>query len=82
MQDAGTRRLNLTQSVRYDAFGRAVSQTDARGNLANLSYDRNGRMIQVSRMVDDREDVSDLPVALAGAPDLTHPPGPGKLSER
>lgn len=36
VQDAGTRRLNLTQSVRYDAFGRAVSQTDARGASARL----------------------------------------------
>lgn len=54
VQDAGTRRLNLTQSVRYDAFGRAVSQTDARGTATARVYDNNGRLIQISRQVEGR----------------------------
>ncbi|WP_434989646.1 LysM peptidoglycan-binding domain-containing protein [Xanthomonas melonis] len=58
VQDAGARRLNLTQSVRYDAFGRVLSQTDARGSTSNLAYDRNGRLIQTSRVVDGRSDVT------------------------
>ncbi|MFC0156152.1 LysM peptidoglycan-binding domain-containing protein [Xanthomonas dyei] len=57
-QDAGTRRLNLTQSVRYDAFGRAVSQTDARGTATARVYDNNGRLIQISRQVEGRAETT------------------------
>ncbi|KER81216.1 hypothetical protein IA64_15700, partial [Xanthomonas arboricola pv. celebensis] len=55
VQDAGTRRLNLTQASRYDAFGRVVGQTDARGGISNFAYDRNGRLVQTSRVVEGRE---------------------------
>ncbi|MFB9111577.1 LysM peptidoglycan-binding domain-containing protein [Xanthomonas arboricola pv. corylina] len=58
VQDAGTRRLNLTQSVRYDAFGRAVSQTDARGGVSTFAYDNNGRLIQTSRRVEGRDETT------------------------
>ncbi|MBB3820951.1 YD repeat-containing protein [Xanthomonas arboricola] len=58
VQDAGTRRLNLTQSVRYDAFGRAVSQTDAGGGISNFAYDRNGRLVQTSRQVEGRDETT------------------------
>ncbi|WP_236494196.1 hypothetical protein [Xanthomonas phaseoli] len=58
VQDAGTRRLNLTQSVRYDAFGRAVSQTDARGGISSFAYDSNGRLIQTSRQVEGRDETT------------------------
>ncbi|WP_164735850.1 RHS repeat protein [Xanthomonas citri pv. glycines] len=58
VQDAGTRRLNLTQSVRYDAFGRAVSQTDARGGISSFAYDSNGRLIRTSRQVEGRDETT------------------------
>lgn len=43
--DAGTGRLNLASSSVYDAFGRAVQSTDARGNTTRYSYDKLGRLL-------------------------------------
>lgn len=43
--DAGTGRLNLANSSVYDAFGRAVQSTDARGNTTRYSYDKLGRLL-------------------------------------
>lgn len=43
--DAGTGRLNLTSSSVYDAFGRAVQSTDARGNTTQYRYDKLGRLL-------------------------------------
>ncbi|WP_207306761.1 LysM peptidoglycan-binding domain-containing protein [Xanthomonas oryzae] len=58
VQDVGKHRLNLTQKASYDAFGRAVSQTDARGTTTNLVYDNDGRLIQTSRRVEGRDEVT------------------------
>ncbi|HEU0153471.1 MAG TPA: putative Ig domain-containing protein [Arenimonas sp.] len=40
-----------TTSTTYDAFGRVLSSTDARGNEVTHSYDRLGRLISQSRSV-------------------------------
>jgi YD repeat-containing protein len=39
---------NTSTSTVYDAFGRAIRQTDARGNVTTLSYDRLGRTVTVT----------------------------------
>ena len=38
----------------FDAFGRAVTATDGRGNVSEFSYDRLGRQIAQARMVGGR----------------------------
>ncbi|MBK4734904.1 phospholipase effector Tle1 domain-containing protein [Noviherbaspirillum pedocola] len=38
--------LRATRSRQYDAFGRVVLQSDARGNVRRLRYDRLGREVQ------------------------------------
>ncbi|KRG78436.1 hypothetical protein ABB30_03760 [Stenotrophomonas ginsengisoli] len=42
---AGQGALQTSQSWTYDAFGRAISSTDARGQVRQWSYDRNGRQV-------------------------------------
>ena len=37
--------LSRSMGVIYDAFGRATTRTDARGNTVTLAYDRLGRMV-------------------------------------
>ncbi len=37
--------LSRSMGVVYDAFGRATTRTDARGNTVTLAYDRLGRMV-------------------------------------
>lgn len=46
--DAGTGKLNLTSSTVYDAFGRAIQSTDARGNTTHYSYDKLGRTLSIT----------------------------------
>ncbi|MBN7836300.1 putative Ig domain-containing protein [Stenotrophomonas maltophilia] len=42
---AGQSALQTSQTWTYDAFGRAISSTDARGQVRQWSYDRNGRQV-------------------------------------
>ena len=39
--------LNLTTAALFDAFGRAIQTTDARGVVRTASFDRAGRQVQV-----------------------------------
>lgn len=41
--DAGG--INAVSSVKYDAFGRVISSTDANGNVRTQQYDRLGRVV-------------------------------------
>lgn len=41
-------QLNIHQTTEYDAFGRAVENTDGRGNVWSTAYDKLGRTVQVS----------------------------------
>src|SRR5450830_115013 len=41
--DAGG--INAVSSVKYDAFGRVISSTDANGNVSTQQYDRLGRVV-------------------------------------
>lgn len=42
---SGQGALQSSQTWTYDAFGRAISSTDARGQVRQWSYDRNGRQV-------------------------------------
>lgn len=46
LEDVGG--LRLTTSAVYDAFGRAVQSTDARGMVRSQQYDRLGRVVQAT----------------------------------
>jgi YD repeat-containing protein len=41
--------LNLISKAEYDAFGRVVKTTDAKGAVRTMTYDRLGRQVQVSQ---------------------------------
>ncbi|HBK45722.1 MAG TPA: LysM domain protein, partial [Xanthomonadaceae bacterium] len=58
VENAGANRLNLARSSRYDAFGRVVVSTDARGGELRYSYDRLGRMVATAQMVDGRDEAT------------------------
>ncbi len=45
VEDTGAGRLNLVRSAAYDAFGRAITTTDARGSVRQTGYDRAGRVV-------------------------------------
>jgi YD repeat-containing protein len=40
--------INATGSQVYDAFGRVVQSTDARGNISTIKYDRLGRQVRIT----------------------------------
>ncbi|WP_295946573.1 DUF6531 domain-containing protein [uncultured Xanthomonas sp.] len=51
VEDAGTGKLNLTKTFQYDAFGRVVAEVDPRGNTVSHRYDRLGREVATTRVV-------------------------------
>ncbi|WP_267125761.1 DUF6531 domain-containing protein, partial [Xanthomonas sacchari] len=52
IQDAGADKINLTKTYQYDAFGRKFSEVDARGHTITHAYDRLGREVATSYIVD------------------------------
>ena len=40
--------INATSTQTYDAFGRVVQNTDARGNSSSIKYDRQGRQVRLT----------------------------------
>ncbi|MFD0727721.1 hypothetical protein ACFQ0E_19175, partial [Lysobacter brunescens] len=52
--------LSRSTSTTYDAFGRALTRTDARGTTTSIGYDRLGRVISQSATVSGRVEASSL----------------------
>ncbi|MDH5328175.1 MAG: putative Ig domain-containing protein [Gammaproteobacteria bacterium] len=47
-RDSALGGLNLHNNTQYDAFGRVDTSTDAKGQLTNVTYDKLGRVIQIT----------------------------------
>ncbi|WP_369914779.1 DUF6531 domain-containing protein [Xanthomonas sp. NCPPB 3005] len=52
VEDTGAGKLNLTKAFQYDAFGRVVAEVDPRGNTVSHTYDRLGREVATTRVID------------------------------
>ncbi len=65
-RDASGRVINTSEDslglrrnvhVSYDAFGRVVESTDAKGNVSSFEYDKRGRQLSVTQFVNNGDEI-------------------------